>query len=334
MIDYDFITDFEIKLQINLNEIFIKIKQNFTQQTPIAVAVSGGVDSLALVISLKRIGFSSLYAIIVNHNLRQNSVTEAENVSKLLHSFEIENTILNWDGIFKNNMEEEARNARYELLINECKAKKINYVALGHHLNDQVETFFLNLERGSGVDGLCCMPQSLVKNEICFLRPFLNFKKRDIVRYLTILNIKWFEDETNKNTDLKRNLIRSILQSIADKELVAERVFTTVSFMQEAKEVLDGVINIAYEKACFFEDNLCQISISLLAQEKVYVRKAILSKVLQKMQCSKTKPRLDDVLKVLDFINNDDNVEILFNKLKLHKKNGYLIILKSDDKTL
>ena len=112
---------------------------------------------MALTIALHQLNYDVL-AILVNHNLRVEAKKEIQQTIKTISKFKIKYVVKEWDGKVNKNLENEARNARYRLLLETCRENNIKYLCIGHHIDDQVETFLLNLARGSGLDGLCSMP--------------------------------------------------------------------------------------------------------------------------------------------------------------------------------
>ena len=104
----------------------------------IAVALSGGSDSLALTIALSKMGHNPL-AILVNHHLRKTADYEIKITTKTLQKFNIKYAVQNWDGDYKHNLEAEARKARYKLLLDICKQHNINNLCIGHHIDDQIK---------------------------------------------------------------------------------------------------------------------------------------------------------------------------------------------------
>ena len=128
----------------------------------LAVAVSGGADSLALAILLRdwvRDRDGSLLALVVDHGLRAESASEAAWVAKSLRSLNIPTRVLRWTsaGQHAGSLQAVARAARYELLGAACARRGVLHLALAHHLQDQAETFLLRLSRGSGLEGLGAM---------------------------------------------------------------------------------------------------------------------------------------------------------------------------------
>ncbi len=134
------------------------------EATPaLAVAVSGGPDSLALAMLAKAWSDArggSLVALTVDHGLRPESTGEARQVGRWLKKRGIPQRILRWDGPKPGSaLQAEARSARYALLTGWCRARGILHLLLGHQREDQAETVLMRLERGSGPDGLAAMPR-------------------------------------------------------------------------------------------------------------------------------------------------------------------------------
>ena len=247
--------EFETNIKNNLEELKIENTEK------IAVAVSGGSDSLSLVLALNNLKYNVL-AILVNHNLRKEAIDEIKQTSLVLKKNNIKHIVKEWDGKYKKNLEAEARKNRYKLLIETCKESNINILCIGHHIDDQAETFLLNLSRGSGLDGLCAMPKMMIINQIKIIRPMLNLTKQNCRDYLTNLNLKWCEDKSNYDTKYKRNNIRFLLQQIEQRDILTTRIARSVEILQEARECLDFYFN-----KLFLDKNL----ISFNEQKKSFV---------------------------------------------------------------
>jgi len=159
---------------VNLKDIFksheelsriyliFKKKLNSLKKKVFLIAVSGGPDSLALTALAKYYSNENkckIYYVLIDHNLRKNSSNEAKSVKKLLKKHQINLSILKNTKKIKKNIQSEAREIRYNLLATFCKKKKIKTIVTAHNLEDQVETFFIRLSRGSGLQGLSSMKQ-------------------------------------------------------------------------------------------------------------------------------------------------------------------------------
>ena len=177
----------------DLSSIFINFKNklDLLNKKSYTIAVSGGPDSLALAAltkaysNIKKIKFKY---VLVDHNIRKNSAKEAKQVKSLLKKNKINlNIILNKKKITKN-IQSLARNRRYEILSNYCRKNKINTLITAHNLEDQVETFFIRLSRGSGLKGLSSMSfLSKTKDNVNLCRPLLDTKKLFLIKISKII---------------------------------------------------------------------------------------------------------------------------------------------------
>ena len=178
----------------------------------IYVACSGGVDSITLLSIFKELNFD-VEALHVNYNLRgQDSINDQNFVKNYCRDNNIPfhlKSIKLGEHLEENggNLQEEARKIRYAFFEEFKKKSPQNVIALGHHLDDQVETFFMHIARKSGVLGMSCM---LDENDQ-YIRPFLSFKKLEIIEYANNNGIQWREDVTNQTNKYIRNILRNIL---------------------------------------------------------------------------------------------------------------------------
>lgn len=155
------------------NSFFVKIEEIFQKKLPkkIAVAVSGGADSLALTLLLDdfcRTKKIKLFAITVDHKMRQASSKEALELGEILAKRKIPHEILTISAakIPQKNIEAKLREMRYELFLKFCQKNKIEFLFLGHHLGDVAENFLIRLFRGSGLDGLSTMKEVVSRKSL------------------------------------------------------------------------------------------------------------------------------------------------------------------------
>ena len=184
----------------DLSKIFsnFKNKLDTLKKDKYAVAVSGGPDSLALVALTKAYTFfrkTKFYYLLIDHNIRKNSNLEAIKVKKLLKKKSINlNIFLNKKKIIKN-IQAEARNVRYDILTSFCKKNRIKVLLTAHNLEDQVETFFIRLSRGSGLKGLSSMkPLSRINSQVSLFRPLLDTKKKFLIKISKNIFGTYFQD--------------------------------------------------------------------------------------------------------------------------------------------
>lgn len=210
----------------------------------VAVAVSGGADSLALVLLMNdyaRVANFKIVALTVNHHLRPEATEEAEYVANLMQKCGIEHHILEWQHhLLLSGIETKAREARYDLLLNWCRQNNFPYLMTAHHLHDQAETFFIRLQRGSGVDGLASMSFVTVRDGIKIIRPLLNIEPEELRQFLTAQNIAWREDASNQCDDYLRVRVRKILPLLEQElGLTVAKIGSAVAALGDARDYFE-----------------------------------------------------------------------------------------------
>ena len=209
----------------------------------IAVAVSGGADSLCLTLLLKQWADKNhvkLRAFTVDHGLRKESKKEALSVHQQLKKIGIQHQTLIWRGKKpKTRVEELARQARYNLLKKACQKNKIEHLFLAHHLSDQTETFWARLSHKSGLDGLCAMQEKSNFNGLVLVRPLLDTSKAELVDYLRKKAVSWVEDPMNYNPIYERVLWRSRQKDLSEKGLTPQIIGSCVKRLTRVKQAID-----------------------------------------------------------------------------------------------
>jgi len=223
---------------------FMPVDLSYVGNLPtFAVAVSGGGDSMALVRMLaKNYVDKIIHAITVNHNMRENSAAEAEQVKAWLSDLpNVKHIILHWeDAKPLTGKMEAARDARYRLMAEYCREHGISVLALAHHGDDQTETFFMRLARGSGLDGLSGMRETRPYNEhLTLWRPLLKHSHEELLQYCREHNIEWVEDPTNDNPDYTRTRFRKLRSLLGDEGLSVKRMATTANRIARAQDALE-----------------------------------------------------------------------------------------------
>lgn len=213
----------------------------------IAVAVSGGADSLALVLMAKEqlavFGYE-IIALTVDHGLRPSSGREAQYVAQIMGQSGIEHHILPWSDVKPvSGVEEAARAARYQLLCEWCRKNGVKVLLTAHHLQDQAETFLMRLQRGSGLEGLCGMREIINRDGIMIARPLLNIKPEVMRAYLKQKDIAWIEDESNADTNYLRNRMRIFLPQLeSETQISAEILAATAHRLQSAEDYIENQV--------------------------------------------------------------------------------------------
>jgi len=197
----------------------------FEPQPTLAVAVSGGADSMALALLLRdwtaaRQG--RLWALVVDHGMRPESGDEAHAVGAALQAAGIAHRVLTWQGRKPaTGLQAAARTARYDLLCAFCRQRNILHLCLGHHRDDQAETYLLRRQRGSGAAGLAAMAPLRHLAQLRLLRPFLSLPKARLTATLRKGGLSWVEDPSNRDPRFARGRLRRQRMETAAADLQA-----------------------------------------------------------------------------------------------------------------
>jgi tRNA(Ile)-lysidine synthase len=226
-----------------------KLLQVFPKSIPskIAVAVSGGVDSISLLfllLNLKKYSeFSQIeiFPITIDHKIRPNSYIECQEIHQYLLPNFPNHQILTakYQKPPQVNIENIARNQRYELLANFCHENQIKCLFLGHHQQDVAENFLIRLFRGSGIDGLAAMKEVFDFKNIKLIRPLLDCKKADLENYIKENSLKYFHDFTNDEDCYLRNKIRFFIDDFSQKDLINQRIVSAAQNIYESKAIIE-----------------------------------------------------------------------------------------------
>ncbi|WP_373778156.1 tRNA lysidine(34) synthetase TilS [Glaesserella sp.] len=192
-----------------LNQFQQQLTLHFPHQSHFLVGLSGGIDSVVLLhlFNQAKATFNlHLRAIHIHHGLSPNADHWVEFCQQLCGNWNIPFTVRHVGVSGKQGIEAEARKARYQAIDEVIQPNEV--LATAHHLDDQAETFFLALKRGSGLKGLSAMQAVSFQQNFANFRPLLGFSKGEIIDYAIQNHLQWIEDESNSNTHYDRNFLR------------------------------------------------------------------------------------------------------------------------------
>jgi tRNA(Ile)-lysidine synthase len=212
--------------------LIAKIRAHFgAPPAQIAVAVSGGSDSLAL-LHLVHAAFADqtrIHAATVDHGLRPEAAQEADAVAQACTALGIPHDTLRWQGWNgQGNLQDQARQARYALLTAWCLDNGIADLAVGHTADDQAETVLMRLARSSGVQGLSGMRPRRDLGGVILHRPLLTATRGDLRDVLRSKGLKWIDDPSNSDTTYDRVAMRAALPDL-EKLGITGRVLSDVA---------------------------------------------------------------------------------------------------------
>ena len=223
-------------------------KDPFLIDKNIVIALSGGIDSVVLLHFLNSHYPGNIRAVHINHNLSKHSKDWSLFCKEQCHKQGVEFKSIDINLKTSSNVEENARKKRYNSLKSDLSKNEV--LCTAHHQEDQSETFLLQLFRGSGVAGLASMPKMKSFADAFLYRPFLNISKQLIVDYATKYNLDWVEDDSNKNLNFKRNLLRLefIPKLESDFEGVIKNISRSAYHQSEALKLINDLAKIDIEK--------------------------------------------------------------------------------------
>jgi tRNA(Ile)-lysidine synthase len=252
--------------QKKISKIYNEFSSSLKIKEELAVAVSGGPDSLALAYLTKCYSLKNKIKVkyyIVNHKLRKEASLEAETVKKILKKIDVQCTILNWNGKKPTkNIQATARDKRYSLLANACKNNKIKYLLLGHHLNDLFENFLIRIVRGSGLNGLISFGKNTKYRgqDLNIIRPLLNLEKKDLLYISNEVFSFFVKDPSNINKDYKRTRIRNLLYSLEKEGLDVKKLELTINNLKDSDKSIK-----------FYVDRNLKKNVVFLKRKNIYI---------------------------------------------------------------
>ena len=262
-----------------LKEFKQHIDQNFPflENSTLLVAISGGIDSVVLTHLMNELGFN-FSLCHCNFQLRGNESHTDEGFVKTLGerlgrqvfttSFETEKYATK----NKVSIQVAARDLRYQWFQSLIEKQSFDFVLTAHNANDNLETFLINLTRGTGLEGLTGIP-SINKKTV---RPLLTTSREDIEKYASKNEISWREDESNASSKYVRNKIRHQVIPVL-KEInpsILKSFQNTLDHLNESQEIVNTHIKELSKNLLITDENLIKIDISkvnTLKNKKAYL---------------------------------------------------------------
>lgn len=219
---------------------FARLESERAAGRRIGVAVSGGSDSTALLALLRdTFGPSALFAVTVDHGLRDASRAEAEQIGALCADMGVSHDIVTWTGWDgSGNLQGRAREARYSLLGDWAAQSDIRAGALGHTRDDLAETVLMGLARSAGLDGLSGIRERFERGKATFLRPLLHVARAELRAVLAARGIAWIEDPSNADARFDRVRVRQALDLLAPCGITAGRVAASARHLVEDRQAI------------------------------------------------------------------------------------------------
>ncbi|WP_422089543.1 tRNA lysidine(34) synthetase TilS [Tenacibaculum ovolyticum] len=309
------------KLAEHIDENF-----SFLKSKKLLIAISGGIDSVVLSHLLHQLNYTTSLAHC-NFQLRGEESDLDEVFIKNLGSeldittFSIQFETDKYSKRNKLSTQLAARKLRYDWFQQLSEENNFDYILTAHHADDNLETFLINLTRGTGLDGLTGIPP-INKN---IIRPLLVFSREEIEEYALKNNIKWRKDASNLETKYVRNKIRHKIIPIL-KELNPSLLKThnkTIESLKQSQQIITDKIKETSLRITSKQDGVLKINISELT--KLSNPKAYLYQLLKKYKFTSWND-------IYSLIYAQSSKKVSTNSHTLLKDRDFLLLLPSDKK--
>ena len=325
---------------VNLKNNFKKFKdlsniyQNFEKDLnklrtkTFLVAVSGGPDSLALAALTKIYSSKNIkkfYYALINHNIRSNSLSEAKQVKILLKKFGIRLEVINNKKKITKNIQGEARKIRYDNLINFCKKKNIKTIITAHNLEDQVETFFIRLSRGSGLTGLSSMKtHTKLDKDIYLYRPLLGTKKKYLIKISKIMFKKYFKDPSNLDKKYLRSKIRNLKYPLKKSGIEYDQIIRSIKNLAASKATIDEYVKKSLKEIVTKSGNELIIDLKKFKSINHDIKISIINYAIKKIKKNYYNPRSKKVINLIKNIESKNFKKSTLGGCVFSKKKDFL----------
>ena len=319
--------------QKKISKIYNEFSSSLKVKENLAVAISGGPDSLALAYLTKCYSLKNKLKVkyyIVNHKLRRESSVEANIVKKVLKKIDIQCKIIDWNGKKPvKHIQATARDKRYSLLAKECKKNDIKYLLLGHHLNDLFENFLIRIVRGSGLKGLISFSKNTKfrDQDLNIMRPLLSLEKKDLI-YISNKVFNFFiEDPSNINEDYKRTRIRSLLYLLEKEGLDVRKLKLTINNLKDSDKSIKFYVDRNLKKNVIFlkRKNIHILNLNFFDQSHEIIFRS-LTNLIQKTGNKYYPVRGKSIIELIKRINEKSLIKVTLGGCIVERVNETILI--------
>jgi tRNA(Ile)-lysidine synthase len=243
--------------------------QPLAADTKLAVAVSGGGDSLALLLLAARSFPGRVMALTVDHGLRAAALAEAAAVAVHCANLAVPHATLHWEGAKpRGNIQAAARAARYRLMADWCAANGAALLLTAHHADDQAETLLMRLQRGSAAAGLAGIRAARpLAPGVTLLRPLLGVRRAELAALVAAAGWTPVDDPSNADRRFDRTAARALLAQLPALDVM--RLAGTAAALAQADDALEWAAARAWAGAAETTGDSVRLDVAGLPEELV-----------------------------------------------------------------
>lgn len=319
-------------------DLIKKIKKNISanslidEKDRILVGLSGGPDSIFLLYILHNYFNNQLIITHINHKLRGvDSDLDEKFVRTISQKLKIPLYVIREDvkklsNENKKSIEEVGREVRFSFFDKTLKVENFNKIALGHNLDDNVETILINFIKGSGTKGLIGIPEK--RDNI--IHPIINIKKEEILKFLEENKIEYRVDKTNFEIDFLRNKVRNYLLPIIEKEFnknFKEKILSLSNILKVEDRFLDNLVENIKNDLMEFENDFIKIDNKKFQKLDLSLKRRLIRKAIDYFNRDLREYPLEHIDKVISLENKKTGkeIELPFNLIAVKDKNKIII---------
>ena len=270
----------------------------FEPQPHLAIAVSGGSDSMALLLLAQhwvQQSGGTLTALTVDHRLREVSTHEAQRVAQWCEARGIAQHILTPAHTHAgNNLQAAARAWRYQALTDWCKAQHVLHLLVAHHQGDLIETHLLLQARGNTQDGAASMPRVRLMLGVRILRPLLAFSRSELREYLATEHQEFIEDPSNSDTRFARVRLR---QQLAASATNTHHTLHSIAIAADRRKAHEAALaEAAYRSVTWYVGNDVRMDAEAFYALEPELATTLLANLLRSLNGRSSRPRRHETL--------------------------------------
>ena len=296
----------------------------------IAIGVSGGADSLALLVLMSRYlkkRDGNITILHFNHKLRQSSDNEALEVKKITQSFGHKFKALNWSGPKPNSsIMKIARKKRYQSMIEYCKRHRIFYLMTAHHFDDYIETFYMRSLRKYATIGLNSIPKKYVSDSLIIQRPLISFRKERLIKTCEKYKLNWVNDSSNQDLRYERVKVRKYFKENPKfYQKIEKKINNKIS---KNNEIESKCCLFFLENLTFFKFGMFILPVSKFNNLTDSIKLESLKKIFTTCSGKLFPPSVNSLSLLIDKLTNNVNFKHTLHGCIIEKKNNDIKFFK------